>query len=714
MANYREDIVDIELTGGSLNRSFCQHAIGAGDEDANRFGIRTFRNGQPENISGSCFGLFIRPDGQTVTIETGTVIDNVAFVTLPEACYAVEGYFTLAIKVTGGGMTGTMRIVDGMVNKTSTNVIVDPGTIIQSIDALIEAIEEAAASIPADYSELSDNMEQVLQFLKNFVFYSSRDKLSVTGTTRKYWNCETETAVLTNINNDAFRAFEPVDVSPGQIFTCYINIGSTHKARPWLITDDSYTILASSGDQYNAGSKRYTIIVPTGGTKLLLSSASTPDPDLCKMIWEDTINLSKTIKYRGSLSAMEITQLSDCKESGWYGCGASYTSSITDLPDGFDTTNAITLFVIPYSFNSGTTGTPVDGIHTQFLLDTAGNIYMRLIYTSSETVTNWRVISGSGTSSPLYGKTVAIIGDSISTNGNTGTLANVPEITITEDDVGVELNAWLTYYDVQAELSLGGHTFTSGEIGTKVTFTPVAADIGKVIGLPNNYNQNSRKVWWEVAKDELGFTPIPVCWSGSSITSHEKDTSTYKTAHAWHEAQIRKCGIRTPGTMTRTEPDMIIIYRGTNDFSHSPYAKLTDGYFSDYDWEYPEDDAVTNGYGFKEGLCLTIKKLRAAYPNAKIFLCTLNVFKRVNYSHYPTNNGTNSLPQFNDAIREVADFMGCDVINFDRDGITFENCYSEGYITDSSTIPTHPSDKGHKVMGLKAVADILAKYSKMA
>ena len=155
MANYREDIVDIELTGGSLHRSFCNRAIGAGDEDANRFGIRLFRNGQPENVSGSVMGLFIRADGSTVPIASGTVNGNMAYVTLPEACYDVEGVFSLAIKITGGGITGTMRIVDGTVSRTSTDVAVDPGTIIPSVEDLIEAIEEAAANIPADYSELS-------------------------------------------------------------------------------------------------------------------------------------------------------------------------------------------------------------------------------------------------------------------------------------------------------------------------------------------------------------------------------------------------------------------------------------------------------------------------------------------------------------------------------------------------------------------------------
>ena len=49
----------------------------------------------------------------------------------------------------------------------------------------------------------------------------------------------------------------------------------------------------------------------------------------------------------------------------------------------------------------------------------------------------------------LSGKNVAIIGDSISTNGNTGENKNVPEIEITSEDVGVELHAYITYNDVQ-------------------------------------------------------------------------------------------------------------------------------------------------------------------------------------------------------------------------------------------------------------------------
>ena len=165
MAIYREDIVNIELTGGTVSRTFMNHTIGSGDEDANRFGVRLFRNGEAENVGGGCTGYFIRADGETVVI-TGAVSGNLAYVTLPETCYAVEVNFTLAIKCTGGSVTGTMRIVDGTVAKTSSSAIVDPGTLVDGIDDLIEAIEDAVASIPEDYSALSETAENTVDVLK--------------------------------------------------------------------------------------------------------------------------------------------------------------------------------------------------------------------------------------------------------------------------------------------------------------------------------------------------------------------------------------------------------------------------------------------------------------------------------------------------------------------------------------------------------------------
>ena len=159
MALYKEDMVDIEMNTGVIHRSFLTRTIGEGDKLANRFGVNAYRNGAAENLGGSCTGHFIRADGGTVAV-TGVVSGNTAYVELPQACYAVEGQFTLAIKVTAGDTTSTLRIVDGVVSNTDTGTAVDPGTIVDSIDDLIDDIEAAVASIPSDYSGLWNSVAQ--------------------------------------------------------------------------------------------------------------------------------------------------------------------------------------------------------------------------------------------------------------------------------------------------------------------------------------------------------------------------------------------------------------------------------------------------------------------------------------------------------------------------------------------------------------------------
>ena len=150
MAIYREDIVDIELESGTVFRSFMNKSIGEGDVKGNRFGFRCFRNGVPVSLTGvSVIGHFLRADGNTVQL-TGTVDGNTAFVRLLASCYAVEGQFTLVIKLSGGGVTGTIRMVDGTVVNTTNGAVIDPGSVIPDLTdylAVVEDAEEAAETV---------------------------------------------------------------------------------------------------------------------------------------------------------------------------------------------------------------------------------------------------------------------------------------------------------------------------------------------------------------------------------------------------------------------------------------------------------------------------------------------------------------------------------------------------------------------------------------
>ena len=150
MAIYNEQIMDVDLETGTTSRSFLNHVIGEGDSNGNKFGARLKKNGETVSLSGaSCMGYFIRPDGITLIIN-GETSGNVASVTLPEAAYAAEGNFTLAIKVSGTGFADTVRIIDGTVVNTTTGTISDPASEIPSLEdltAIIGAAEAAAAGI---------------------------------------------------------------------------------------------------------------------------------------------------------------------------------------------------------------------------------------------------------------------------------------------------------------------------------------------------------------------------------------------------------------------------------------------------------------------------------------------------------------------------------------------------------------------------------------
>lgn len=322
----------------------------------------------------------------------------------------------------------------------------------------------------------------------------------------------------------------------------------------------------------------------------------------------------------------------------------------------------------------------------------------------------------------LKGKKVSIIGDSISCFGNetqTRTQGyNAPYWIVKSVDVGVQIQSWVTWLDVYTSTSgttptnktIGGVTLTAAMIGTMQTFTPVLEDVGKAIGVARWAANYTDKPWWQVLIEKSG---AELCnnasWSGSAIckVKSPERVAEFVLSEAYSDYTIGRLAKRDDNGVVIT-PDVVIIYRGTNDFV-----------YKDADENHETIDTpnmmtwtdITDEMNMTQCYIKTIEKIRAAYPNAYIILCTLNVFKQVNYSHYPTNNGVNTLPQYSDKIREIANLMGCGLIEFDKDGITFENCYPT-YINDNATTPLHPNTRGHKVMGEKAFADIKYVFNK--
>ena len=145
-------MVKVELTTGAapvvqLGRIFYS------DVQAQRIGAIVTLEGQAAFLSGTCSGTAILNDGSTVPL-TGTVSGNEAYIDLDSSCYAVEGPIQIFLKLTTGSVVTTLLAAVGTVSLTETGTVIDPGTVIPSVSALIASIENAVDSIPADYSGL--------------------------------------------------------------------------------------------------------------------------------------------------------------------------------------------------------------------------------------------------------------------------------------------------------------------------------------------------------------------------------------------------------------------------------------------------------------------------------------------------------------------------------------------------------------------------------
>lgn len=131
-----------------------KNSFHSGDQEAHRFVIDCYRqnNREAEDLTGAgVTGYFIRADQSTVVIS-GKVEDNCAVLTLPAACYAKQGRFSLVIKASMGDVIHTILWVEGAVSRSRTDVVLDPESVTPSLEDLlahIAAMETATTNANA-------------------------------------------------------------------------------------------------------------------------------------------------------------------------------------------------------------------------------------------------------------------------------------------------------------------------------------------------------------------------------------------------------------------------------------------------------------------------------------------------------------------------------------------------------------------------------------
>lgn len=166
-----------------------------GDALADRIAITVLDGGEPASLSGTVAGKVILSNGSTVAVTGGSISDNVVSIALPAAVYTVTGAIKITVSLTTGSVVTTLFGGVAIVTESTTDTIIDPGTVMSSIDSLIAAIDAAVDSIPDDYSALMRSREffekgKELQLTWNYGYISCSD-LSITdsGSTHVYSDC---------------------------------------------------------------------------------------------------------------------------------------------------------------------------------------------------------------------------------------------------------------------------------------------------------------------------------------------------------------------------------------------------------------------------------------------------------------------------------------------------------------------------------------------
>lgn len=130
-------------------------AIFSQDDMGNLIGAEVTDGGQAVNLSGTVVGYVVRGDGATVTVA-GQCAGNRAWIELPEAAYAVPGMIQIALRLREGAQRAVLAACVATVQRTSTDMLVDPGHVVPNLETLLAKLEEMDEAI-AEAGDAADS-----------------------------------------------------------------------------------------------------------------------------------------------------------------------------------------------------------------------------------------------------------------------------------------------------------------------------------------------------------------------------------------------------------------------------------------------------------------------------------------------------------------------------------------------------------------------------
>ena len=182
-------------------------------------------------------------------------------------------------------------------------------------------------------------------------------------------------------------------------------------------------------------------------------------------------------------------------------------------------------------------------------------------------------------------------------------------------------------------------------------------------------------LWWSKLLDHFhGKLLIDEAWSGSQISGTDASAAN-------NDSRCKNLGTETQ------DPDVIIVYMGTNDYDHNVALGTYDGH----------DTIPSTVATFSDAYAVTLDKILTKYKHAEVWCCTLQPMERHGQTGFPEKNNLGLTPEdYNEVIRKIAHAMNCKVLEHSQCGITYYNMPE--YFEDWSGSKEHPNKAGHTLI----------------
>ena len=213
---------------------------------------------------------------------------------------------------------------------------------------------------------------------------------------------------------------------------------------------------------------------------------------------------------------------------------------------------------------------------------------------------------------------------------------------------------------------------------------------------------NVDQCWWKITLNRTGADLcVDQAWSGRCVSNIRDNETDLVNSGAWRQSEVNK--LADGGT----NPDIIIIKLGINDFNN---ASCTIG---TYDGTEALPSVPENGFAtFRESYATMLNRIMTTYPLARVYCCTLNQCERTGSTGFPEINGNSeSLSEYNSAIRQLASAFGAGIIEHNACGMTYYNMDTYTGDWDSTTGKgLHPNYAGMQLIAQKTISTLVSDY----